>query len=147
MPAYPSLNTQVIGQAETALGAILDPLLARAGPAFPQGLVLPPAAASGGAIDRGQLIDRITGARKLDDAEVEAAISELKAAGLVQPLPGDHPRVGLTDAGQARYRQIGTALDDVTARLFGDFPAEDLATAGRVLSIVPARANAELADA
>ena len=96
---------------------------------------------------RGQLIDRITGARKLDDAEVEAAISELTAAGLVQPLPGDHPRVGLTDAGQARYRQIRTALDDVTARLFGDFPAEDLATAGRVLSIVTARANAELADA
>jgi DNA-binding MarR family transcriptional regulator len=147
MPADPSLSTQVIGQAETALGAILYPLLARTGTTFHQWLVLTLAAASGGAIDRGQLIDRITGARKLDDAEVEAAISELTAAGLVQPLPGDHPRVGLTDAGQARYRQIGTALDEVTARLFGDFPAEDLATAGRVLSIVTARANAELADA
>jgi len=29
-------------------------------------------------------------------------------------------------------------------RLWGDLPAEDLATAGRVLSIVTARANAEL---
>jgi len=35
---------------------------------------------------------------------------------------------------------------DVTARLF-DFPSEDLAAAGRVLAIVTARANAELADA
>ena len=33
----------------------------------------------------------------------------------------------------------------ITSRLF-DFPAEDLATAGRVLAIVTARANAELAD-
>jgi hypothetical protein len=34
---------------------------------------------------------------------------------------------------------------DVTARLFGGFPPEDLATAGRVLAIVTTRANAELA--
>ena len=40
---------------------------------------------------------------------------------------------------------IRAALDEVTARLFGGFPTEDLATAGRVLAIVTVRANAELA--
>ena len=145
MPTYPSLNPQVIGQAESALGAILDPLLARTGTTFNQWLVLTVSAASGAAIDRGQLLTRITGARKIDDPAVLTAIAELTSAELVQALPGEGSRIGLTEAGQARYRSIRTALGEVTSRLFGGLPAEDLATAGRVLSTVLARANAELA--
>lgn len=140
MSAYPVLSTQVIGQAESALGAISGPLLARTGTTFNQWLVLTVTAASGGAIDRGQLIDRITGARKIDAPLVETAIAELTAAGLVL----DRPQVGLTEAGQARHREIRAAFDQVTARLFGGFPPRDLATAGRVLAIVTARANGEL---
>jgi DNA-binding MarR family transcriptional regulator len=145
MSSYPVLSTQVIGQAESALGAILGPLLARTGTTFNQWLVLTVTAASGSAIDRDQLVARITGARKIDAHQVEAAISELADAGLV--LPGDQTRVGLSEAGQARFHEIRAALQDVTGRLFADFPPEDLATAGRVLAIVTARANAELADA
>jgi DNA-binding MarR family transcriptional regulator len=141
MPAYPVLSTQVIGQAESALGAILSPLLARAGTTFDQWLVLTVTAASGSAVDRDQLIARIATARKIDARQVETALAELAGAGLVL----DQPRIILTEAGQARYDGIRAALDDVTARLFGDFPPEDLATAGRVLSIITARANAELA--
>jgi DNA-binding MarR family transcriptional regulator len=141
MPTYPSLNPQVIGQAESALGAILDPLLARTGTTFNQWLVLTVSAAS----DRGQLLTRITGARKIDDPAVLTAIAELTAAELVRALPGEGSRIGLTEAGQARYRSIRTALGEVTSRLFGGLPAEDLATAGRVLTIITERANAELA--
>lgn len=141
MSDYPVLGTQVIGQAESALGAILGPLLARTGTTFNQWLVLTVTAASGSAIDRGQLVARIAGARKIDAHQVETALSELTAAGLVL----DQPRVGLSEVGQARYHEIRAAVDDVTARLFGDFPPADLATAGRVLAIVTARANAELA--
>jgi len=139
MQTYPSLNTQVIGQAERALGAILDPLLARTGTTFQQWLVLTVTAASGADIDRATLVARIAGARKIDGAEVETAIGELAAAGLARA----DSRVTLTEAGQARYTGIRTALEEITARLF-DFPAEDLATAGRVLAILTARANAEL---
>ena len=103
-------------------------------------LVLTVTAASGAAIDCDQLIARITGARKIAADQVESAISELTAAGLVL----GQSRVGLSEAGQARYREIRAALDDVTARLFGDFPPEELATVGRVPAIVTARANAEL---
>ena len=139
MQTYPSLNTQVIGQAESALGAILDPLLARTGTTFRQWLVLTVTAASGADIDRGTLVGRIAGARKIAAAEVETAIGELAAAGLARA----DSRVTLTEAGQARYTGIRAALEKITARLF-DFPAEDLATAGRVLVILTARANAEL---
>ena len=139
MQTYPSLNTQVIGQAESALGAILDPLLTRTGTTFRQWLVLTVTAASGADIDRATLVARIAGARKIDAAEVETAIGELAAAGLARA----DSRVTLTEAGQARCTGIRTALEEITARLF-DFPAEDLATAGRVLAILTARANAEL---
>ena len=140
MPDYPPLSTQVIGQTETALGALLEPLLARTGITFHQWLVLTVTAASGASIDRGQLIVRISDARKLDGATVEAAIAELTAAGLVT---ADGP-VALTDVGRTRYHGIRSVLEEITAGLF-DFPPEDLATAGRVLSIVTSRANALLA--
>ena len=139
MQTYPTLSTQVIGQAESALGALLDPLLARTRTTFSQWLVLTVTAAAGGDIGRGQLVGRISGARKIDGAEVEAAIAELGAEGLVRGTG----RVIVTSTGQARFAEIRGALEEITSRLF-DFPAEDLATAGRVLAIVTARANAEL---
>src|SRR5262249_24299341 len=140
MPDYPPLSTQVIGQAESALGALLDPLLAGTGITFHQWLVLTVTAASGASIDRGRLIARISDARKVDGAAVGAALTELTAAGLGT---GGRPAAP-TDPGRAAYPRIRGALEEITARLF-DFPAEDLATAGRVLAIVTARANALLA--
>ena len=140
MQDYPTLSTRVIGEAESALGALLDPILARAGTSFHQWLVLTVTTADGGDLDRAQLVARISGARKIGAAEVESAIDELHAAGLVQ----SGGRVTLTDGGRARYGQIRAAIDELTTRLF-DFPAEDLATAGRVLSVVTTRANTELA--
>src|SRR5215472_13921509 len=136
MPDYPPLNTQVIGQAESALGALLEPLLASGNITFHQWLVLTVTAGSGGSIDRGQLIARISGARKVD----AAAIGELAAAGLVTA----EGQVALTDTGQGTYHRIRGAVEEITGGLF-DFPSEDLAVAGRVLIIVTARANALLA--
>jgi DNA-binding MarR family transcriptional regulator len=140
MSDYPPLNTQVIGQAESALGALLEPLLAGAGITFQQWLVLTVTAASGGRTDRGQLVARISGARKVDGTLVESAIAELAAAGLATATG----LLALTDAGQNVYERVRGAIDELNAELFA-FPPEDLATAGRVLSIVTARANAVLA--
>jgi DNA-binding MarR family transcriptional regulator len=140
MSDYPPLSTQVIGQAESALGALLEPLLAGAGITFQQWLVLTVTAASGGRAGRDQLVARISGARKVDPAEVEAAIAELAAAGLVT----GQGLVALTGSGQGVYQRIRGAVENMNAELF-DFPPGDLATAGRVLGIVTARANAILA--
>ena len=140
MSDYPPLNTQVIGQAESALGALLEPLLAGAGITFQQWLVLAVTAASGGRADRGQLVARIAGARKVDGTLVESAIAELTAAGLATATGP----LALTDAGRNVYGRVRGAIDELNAELFA-FPPDDLATAGRVLSIVTARANAVLA--
>ena len=155
MSSYPPLNTQVIGQAESALGALLEPLLAGAGITFQQWLVLTVTAASGGRTDRGQLVARIAGARKIDPTEVESAIAELTAAGLATAelataglataeLTTATGPLALTESGQDAYQRIRGAIDELNAELFA-FPPEDLATAGRVLSIVTERANAVLA--
>ena len=150
MSSYPPLNTQVIGQTESALGALLEPLLADAGLTFQQWLVLTITAASGGRTDRGQLVARIAGARKIDPTEVESAIAELTATGLATAelataeLATATGSLALTDSGQDMYQRIRGAIDELNAELFA-FPPEDLATAGRVLSIVTERANAVLA--
>ena len=144
MPDYPPLSTQVIGTTESTLGALLEPLLAEAGLTFPQWVVLVIATARGahGApVDRDRLIAAVTGARKFDQAEVAAAIAELGAAAALQVGNGT---VTLTEVGRARHGQVRARLTEITARLF-DFPAEDLATAGRVLGVITERANTLLA--
>jgi hypothetical protein len=77
----------------------------------------PPGQCGGGAIDRDQLANRMTGALKIDDSAALAAIAELTTAQLLEALPGQGSRVGLTGVGQARNRQICTAIDEITARL------------------------------
>jgi len=138
----PMLNPQITGKAERALGAILDRLLARTGTSFPQWTVLAITAASGGTAGRDYLVGAIADGRIAEPA-VRTAIAELTAARLLQAGPEQHVR--LTEAGQARYREIRAVIEEITARVF-DFPVEDLATAGRVLTVVASRASAELAS-
>jgi DNA-binding MarR family transcriptional regulator len=139
----PNPNPQIIGHAENALRAILNRVLARTGgSSYQDWVALNLTAAGGGAIDPDQLVGRLTGALKIDDAAAQTAIAELTAAHL---LNDQGSRIGLTDTGQTRYRQIRSDLDQTNARLFGELSADDLATAGRVLSVLTDRANAELA--
>lgn len=58
------------------------------------------------------------------------------------PRAGEQVR--LTGRGRARHQRVRARLDEVTAAIF-DFPADDLAVAGRVLGVVAERANAVLA--
>jgi DNA-binding MarR family transcriptional regulator len=138
----PTLNPQLTGKAERALGAILDRLLARTGTSFPQWTVLAITAANGGLAGRDHLVGAIADGR-IPESAVLTAIAELTAAHLLETGPEQDAR--LTEAGQARYREIRAAIEEVTSRVF-DFPAADLATAGRVLTVVASRASAELAD-
>jgi hypothetical protein len=57
-------------------------------------------AAAGGAIEAGQLAAQMAGALKIDQVTARDTIAELVAERL---LADEAPRVGLTDAGQARY--------------------------------------------
>ncbi|HUB38068.1 MAG TPA: hypothetical protein VMA72_04380 [Streptosporangiaceae bacterium] len=137
---YQPLNPQVIGQAEAALGALLGPILTDVGCAFEEWVVLALINAGGSPVDRAQLITRVVGARKFAAADVEAAIARLTEDGLL--TAGSGP-VGLTGAGQDLHKRVHARISEVISGLF-DFPAGDLATAGRVLAVVTDRANAFL---
>jgi len=53
--------------------------------------------------------------------------------------------VTVTGAALQLHHRISTAIAQITQLLWGDLPAEDLATAGRVLAIITERASAQLA--
>lgn len=135
----------LIGQTEKTLNAILERQLAGTGITEPQWVTLTMALVGGGVIDRAELIRRVSGATKFSEASVAERIIELAAAGLVSDVGADGIQV--SDAGKAQWTQVRTALGPIIQGLWGDLPAEDLATAGRVLSTVLARANAALAGA
>jgi hypothetical protein len=145
VPDYPLLSTRLIGQTESALGALLAPLLAEAELTFLQWVVLSLTAAGGATspgIARDQLVDRITNARKVDAADASAAITELENAAALVSAGG---QVTLTDLGQASFSRVRARVEEVTDYVF-DLPAEDLAAAGRVLATVSTRANSVLAS-
>jgi hypothetical protein len=142
--ATPSLTPQIVGQAENAHKPLLDRILAPTGTTMSQWVALK-FTAMGGATERDQLITRITGALKVDDAAALAVIAELTSAELLEDLPGDGSRIGFTDAGLALYQHINSAVDEVIARVYGDIPAADLTTAAQVLTLITTRLNAEQA--
>ncbi|GAA3386964.1 MarR family winged helix-turn-helix transcriptional regulator [Cryptosporangium minutisporangium] len=133
----------LIGQTEKALNAILDRQLAGTGITEPQWVTLTLTVASGGAIDRSQLIRRVSGATQFSEVSVAERLAELIAAGFV--WEDSDGRIQVTDDGQARWTQIRAAIGPITQGLWGDLPAEDLAVAGRVLGVVLDRANVVLA--
>jgi DNA-binding MarR family transcriptional regulator len=146
VPDYPLLSTRLIGQTESALGALLAPLLAEADMTFLQWVVLSLTAAGGATspgIARDQLIDRIANVRKVDAADVSAAITELENAAALVTTAG---QVTLTDLGRASHGRVLARVEEITDYVF-DLPAEDLAASGRVLATISARANTVLANA
>ena len=145
MSTTSTFSAQLLGQTEKAANAILDRLLAQPGLTEAQWVTLTITAMSGATVDLGQLINRVTGALKISEGEAQARIAELSTARLLRVPDDDHPTVELTDAGERLYAHIRAATAQITQRLWGDLPVEDLATAGRVLSTVLARANEELA--
>jgi DNA-binding MarR family transcriptional regulator len=143
-----NFGTRVLGQTEKALNAILDRELAGTGLTEPQwiALTLTLTAGGGGSVNRGELAAQLAGALKVSDAAAHTHITDLASAGLVA-TDGEDSAVTATDAGRQLHARIRGAVTEITERLWGDLPAEDLATAGRVLSTVLDRANLELAPA
>jgi DNA-binding MarR family transcriptional regulator len=142
-----TLTPQVLGRAEHAHRALLERILAGTGLTYPRWVALGRAAGGGAAVERDQLVARLAGALQLDDAAAREAIAALAAARLLEPVPGAGSRVRLTAAGRDQHRRLRAAVQETVTRLYRDIPADDLATAGRVLTVITARANAELARA
>jgi len=144
MPAYPTFSTRVIGQAEKTLNAILGRELAGTGLTEPQWVILALAVTGGGAADRDRFTSMVADALKISEAEAKARVADMVTAQQLN-ITGQSSAVTVTGAAQQLHSRIRAAITEITQRLWGDLPAEDLATAGRVLAIITERANVELA--
>jgi DNA-binding MarR family transcriptional regulator len=137
--------TQLIGQTEKTMNAILDRLLAGA-VSEPQWVALVLITGSGGTADRDEFTSRVAHALKADRQTAARHVGELASKGLVLTAPEAGSTVTLTEAGQHLVSRIRKQTGDVTGRLWGDLPQPDLDVAGRVLNTVLERAEAELAS-
>jgi hypothetical protein len=132
------LNGQLIGQAQLATRAVFDRILEAERTTFTQWVVLNQLDGSATEDDLVQLVAR--GLRE-QPAAARAAVDELLADGRLARHDG---RLEPTESGAASRARIRGGIDAITSRLYGDLPADDLETAGRILSIVAQRADAEL---
>ncbi|MFJ9147649.1 MarR family winged helix-turn-helix transcriptional regulator [Streptomyces sp. NPDC102270] len=141
------LNPRVIALAHYAARAVLEKVLARHGVTFQQSVTLRLAAVAEGPVERDRIAGDVVGALKIDAAEAHSVVDELVSAGLLAPheSPHESPQVRITDAGRELFETTSAETAPVTARVYADIPAEDLAVAGRVLSLITERADAELA--
>ena len=144
MSTDPTLSPRVIGQAEKTMNAILDRQLAGTGLTEPQWVILTLAVTGGGTAGPDKFARMVAGALKISETEARARVGDMVTAQQLQ-ITGEPPAVTATGAARRQYDRISAANTQIVQRLWGDLPAGDLATAGRVLAIITERANAQLA--
>ncbi|WP_028048309.1 hypothetical protein [Cellulomonas sp. URHD0024] len=137
-----TLNGQIIGQAERATRTLLELHLRETGLAFETWVAVNQVHSGVGG--REALVVRLVRGLKIDAEAARDTVDAVIASGLV--AVGEE-RLTLTAEGLQKYAVVSEEIASITARLYGDVPPEDLAVAGRVLSLVTERANAELAAA
>ncbi|WP_406453220.1 MarR family transcriptional regulator [Streptomyces sp. NBC_00876] len=138
----PTLNPQLIGEAENAHKPLMAHVLRGTGTTFVQWVALKTVAAGGGAVHRDQVVGRLTGSLKTDGATARATVTGLTDARLLRTAPDDEAKVAFTESGAALYHRLSTSVAEITADVYSGIPAEDMATAARVLARITARANA-----
>ncbi|MBE8476425.1 winged helix DNA-binding protein [Streptomyces justiciae] len=139
----PLLNPRVIALAHYAARAVLEQVLARHDMTFQQSVTLRLAAVADGPVEREHIVDGVVGSLKIDAAEARSVVDELLAAQLL--APEELSQVRITEAGRKLYDTTSAATAPLSARVYAGIPEEDLAVAGRVLTLITERANAELA--
>ncbi|MGW7284481.1 hypothetical protein ACWGH4_03135 [Streptomyces sp. NPDC054847] len=139
------LNSQLIGRAHYAARALLDRELNRTGTTFHQSMALNATAAEGGFAETSRIVELLTATLKIDGTTAGDTVAELLATELLEPLeplPGQGPRVALTETGRAEQSRLAAVATEFGPLVYGGIPEADLAVAGRVLTEVIARANA-----
>lgn len=138
----PTVDGRVIGLAHYAGRAILESVLTRHGMTFQQLVTLRLVVVADAPVEREGIVGQVTDALKVDPTDAHRVVEELFAKGLVAAAA---TRVRATEAGREVYELASAETGEISARIYAGIPAEDLATAGRVLTLVTARANTELA--
>jgi DNA-binding MarR family transcriptional regulator len=145
MPAPATLTGQDVGEAEGALTALLEQVLAGTdtGVTRPQYIALR-VLARGPARSAADLQAHLAGQPQLglDLHQAADLVRGLEAGGLVTGgAPDDPGPVRLTPEGAALNATLTDAVATLSERLYADLDPDDLATAHRVLVAVTERAN------
>ncbi|MGW4391027.1 MarR family transcriptional regulator [Streptomyces sp. NPDC004685] len=138
----PAADARALGLAHYAARGVLEHVLARHGITFQQQIALRAALTAGAPQAPDDLVTHVQSSLKADPADIRATLDELLAK---QLLDTDGALLRPTDAGRELLAAVGAETAPISARIWGEIPAEDLAAAGRVLALVTERANAELA--
>jgi DNA-binding MarR family transcriptional regulator len=146
VPAPTTLTGQDVGEAEGALTALLDRVLAdtNSGVTRAQYLALRVLARRGPTESPAALHDYLASQPQLglDLAQVAELFRGLEASGLVTGSAPDGPGpTQLTPDGAALNARLADAVAALTQRLYADLDPDDLATAHRVLAEITQRAN------
>ncbi|WP_329295587.1 MarR family winged helix-turn-helix transcriptional regulator [Streptomyces pseudovenezuelae] len=141
--ATPVLNPRVIALAHYAARALLENVLARHGVTFQQSVTLRLAAVAEGPVERARIVEDVVGALKIDPPQAHSVVDELISTGLVAPQWASQVRI--TDAGRELFETTSAETAPISARVYAGIPTEDLEVAGRVLTLITERADAEFA--
>ncbi len=141
----PALTGQAIGEAAKATNAVLETLLAEVRTSFLSWVALNVLTTAGPVMPQDALVQRMSGGLNVGAEPVLTTLDELEVARLVTRSDDADAAVELTADGLALHRRIRAGIDQITERLYGDLPPDDLATTGRTLATVTQRANAVLA--
>lgn len=146
MPQPTTLTGQDVGEAEGALTALLDRVLAgtNSGITRTQYIALRILALRGPVPSPADLHDYLASQPQLglDRPQVTKLLHSLEARGLITSSAPDGPGpTQLTTEGAALHARLADAVAALTERLYADLDPDDLATAHRVLVEITQRAN------
>ena len=142
MSNEPVLTSRDIGITENALRALLLKNLTGTGLGYHTWVALQAVAKVKAPLAHPDLVHLLKDGLKIDDAAVNAAVDELRTAGMVT-LDGD--RLSATADGADLFERVNTQTRQLSQQIYAGLPAEDLVVAHRVLATLAARANAALA--
>ncbi|GAB2664997.1 hypothetical protein [Nocardia goodfellowii] len=140
-----TLNPSIIGQAEKHHTAVLTRALTGTSLDEKQWIVLNQAGAADEPIERSAHIARVAAMTQWTRTEVETAANALLASALLATTP--HGLLEPTATGKAVVSKVRAESGAIVAAAYSAVPAEDLATAARVLATITARMAEELAHA
>jgi DNA-binding MarR family transcriptional regulator len=144
MPQTPTLTGQDIAEAQGAVRALLDRVLADTGTTSNEYVALRVLAVRGPAASPVAFHEYLAGQRQLglDLPAAADLLGGLEARGLISGSSADSSGpTQVTAEGAALHGRLADAVTAVTRQLYADFDPDDLATAHRVLAGVIERAE------
>jgi hypothetical protein len=132
---------QLIGRAGAAGRRLFDTLLAASDLEFDAWVVLNTAVPAGGTFPHDELVALVASTAVEPTAEAQRWVDAAIERGAIAV---DDGVASVTATGRQLHGAIVAGIADISARLIGDLPADDVATARRILTLYTDRAVAAL---